>query len=281
MAYENPESERVCAVADYNESLDERASHSQRLEDVRDVQEKVYDLLGDFAAARTRYYTDPAKVRVRDLLHKDVVMYAARGILTADEFVEEAFRAKESSSEETVMGNKWQQIIAAISDDTLDTGDLCTERDGDLYVCELKSQANTTNSSSFPQELRELKDKCEQMSRFKRASGQQVLPAFCVLRDKRSADEWRTYKANERDLANRDLEGFRYRYLKGKAFWLWLTGYDSIEGLVEDTSKIETGDVRHAREHCLNRLKSEMAKLLREHGLGDGINDVLKLKGLV
>ena len=156
MAYENPESERVCAVADYNESLDERASHSQRLEDVRDVQEKVYDLLGDFAAARTRYYTDPAKVRVRDLLHKDVVMYAARGILTADEFVEEAFRAKESSSEETVMGNKWQQIIAAISDDTLDTGDLCTERDGDLYVCELKSQANTTNSSSFPQELREL-----------------------------------------------------------------------------------------------------------------------------
>lgn len=49
-------------------------------------------------------------------------MFAARGVATAEEFVLEAFRACESSSEETVMGNLWQALIAAISSDTLDTG---------------------------------------------------------------------------------------------------------------------------------------------------------------
>ncbi len=137
-------------------------------------------------------------------------MFAARGVATAEEFVLEAFRACESSSEETVMGNLWQALIAAISSDTLDTGDMMTVRDGALYVCELKSQVNTTNSASFPQELRELKDKCETQRRFKRASNQQVLPAFCVLRHNKAIDEIRTYQPDERDQANRDIAGFQY-----------------------------------------------------------------------
>ncbi|MFR5828898.1 MAG: PmeII family type II restriction endonuclease, partial [Adlercreutzia equolifaciens] len=147
---------------------------------------------------------------------KDVIMFAARGVATAEEFVLEAFRACESSSEETVMGNLWQALIAAISSDTLDTGDMMTVRDGALYVCELKSQVNTTNSASFPQELRELKDKCETQRRFKRASNQQVLPAFCVLRHNKAIDEIRTYQPDERDQANRDIAGFQYRYLTGR-----------------------------------------------------------------
>lgn len=145
-------------------------------------------------------------------------MFAARGVATAEEFVLEAFRACESSSEETVMGNLWQALIAAISSDTLDTGDMMTVRDGALYVCELKSQVNTTNSASFPQELRELKDKCETQRRFKRASNQQVLPAFCVLRHNKAIDEIRTYQPDERDQANRDIAGFQYRYLTGCGF---------------------------------------------------------------
>lgn len=96
---------------------------------------------------------------------------------------------------------------------------MMTVRDGALYVCELKSQVNTTNSASFPQELRELKDKCETQRRFKRASNQQVLPAFCALRHNKAIDEIRTYQPDERDQANRDIAGFQYRYLTGAAFW--------------------------------------------------------------
>ena len=183
----------------------------------------AYDMLREFSAKRAAYYRDSSKINLKKLLGKDVIMFAARGVATAEEFVLEAFRACESSSEETVMGNLWQALIAAISSDTLDTGDMMTVRDGALYVCELKSQVNTTNSASFPQELRELKDKCETQRRFKRASNQQVLPAFCVLRHNKAIDEIRTYQPDERDQANRDIAGFQYRYLTGAAFWQWLT----------------------------------------------------------
>ena len=205
-------------------------------------------------------------------------MFAARGINSAEEFVIEAFRACESSSEETVMGNTWQAIITAISSDTLDTGDMMTSRDGALYVCELKSQTNTTNSSSFPQELRELKEKCEAQRRFRRASNQTVKPAFCVLRNNRSIDEMRTYHADARDQANQDIDGFEYRYLAGSAFWLWLTGFESVEGLVNDVERIHVGEVVQARAECIARLKKEMHNALSERGLGNTMNDVLALK---
>lgn len=238
----------------------------------------AYDMLREFSAKRATYYRDSSKINLRKLLGKDVIMFAARGVATAEEFVLEAFRACESSSEETVMGNLWQALIAAISSDTLDTGDMMTVRDGALYVCELKSQVNTTNSASFPQELRELKDKCETQRRFKRASNQQVLPAFCVLRHNKAIDEIRTYQPDERDQANRDIAGFQYRYLTGAAFWQWLTGFDSVEGLIDDVSRIEIGDVRQARQECIDRLQEEMRQALEENSLGNTMNDVQLLK---
>lgn len=238
----------------------------------------AYRFLDEFAAKRTAYYRDPKKLNLKKLLAKDVVMFAARGVLTAEEFVTEAFRACESSSEETVIGSTWQAIVSAISSDTLDTGDMMTVRDGALYVCELKSQVNTTNSSSFPQELRELKDKCEAQRRFRRASNQDVKPAFCVLRNKQAIDEVRVYQPNERDLANQDIAGFQYRYLAGAAFWKWLTGFDSVEGLVDDVSRINVGDVRLARQECLDRLQEEMRCALEANGLDDSMNSVIALR---
>lgn len=213
-------------------------------------------------------------------MEKDIVMFAARGVANADEFVLEAFHAKESTSEETVMGNTRQALCAAVSADTLDTGDMTTLRDGNLYMCELKSQTNTVNSSSFPQELRELKDKCENASRYRRASKQKVLPAFCVMRAKAPKDEWRTYQPAERDVANADLAGFEYRYLQGPAFWQWLIGYDSIDDLILDFGEIDLGDVAQARQECIERLRAEMRSALAEEGLGDTMNDVLKLRKL-
>ncbi|MFR5091064.1 MAG: hypothetical protein ACLTDR_02690 [Adlercreutzia equolifaciens] len=127
---------------------------------------------------------------------------------------------------------------------------------------ELKSQVNTTNSASFPQELRELKDKCETQRRFKRASNQQVLPAFCVLRHNKAIDEMRTYQPDERDQANRDIAGFQYRYLTGAAFWQWLTGFDSVEVFIDDVSRIEIGDVRQARQNASTGCRKEMHKAL-------------------
>lgn len=241
----------------------------------------AYDKLSEFAQNRISWYRDKSKISLSKLLGKDVVMFASRGVSSAEEFVSEAFRACESSSEETVMGTTWQSIIAAISSDTLDTGDMMTVRDNALYVCELKSQTNTTNSSSFPQELRELKDKCEAQRRFKRASNQEVLPVFCVLRNKKPIDEWRTFDPDARDVANQDIRGFKYRYLAGSAFWQWLTGFDSVEGLVDDLGRIDIGHVREARQECLDRLQEEMLEALRENNLGDSIADVLELKRLV
>ncbi len=252
----------------------------ENLAGIEDQRGIAYELLSKFAANRTAWYRDKRRTNLAMLLRKDVVMFAARGVTTAEEFVAEAFRACESSSEETVIGNTWQAIVAAISSDTLDTGDMMTVRDGVLYVCELKSQINTVNSSSFPQELRELKDRCAAQKRFKRASCQEVLPAFCILKEKRAIDEIRTYRTNERDLANKDLDGFRYRYLAGPAFWRWLTGFDSVEGLVTDLSRIDTGDVGAAREECICRLQKEMSEALKKQLLPPTIEGVLKLKRL-
>lgn len=258
--------------SDSNDPNDDKEVAAQR--------EIAYKLLSEYSKKRVQYYRGEGSTKpsISMLLSKDIVLFAARGVRSADEFVEEAFHACESSSEETVMGSTWQAIVSAISSDTIDSGDLTTIREGDLYVCELKSQTNTVNSSSFPQELRELKDKVAAQERFKRASGQKVLPAFCVLRGRPSLDEWRTYRPNERDFANKDLDGFWYRYLVGAGFWRWLTGFDSVEGLVDDLGRIETDGVIEARMNCLGRLKDEMKRELKEHELPCTIDGVFQLK---
>ncbi len=248
-------------------------------------QQVALEFLGIFAEQRLDYYQSPNRdgLTLRGLLSKDVVMFAARGVYTADEYVEEAFRAKESSSEETVMGNTWQAIIAAISADTLDSGDLMTVRDGALWVCELKAQPNTTNSSSFPQELRELKTKLEIQSRYQRASRQPLRAAFCVMRSNRSRDEERVYQAADGDRANYDLNGFAYRYLEGKKFWRWLADLDGPEGLVEDASALcaNRDAIRLARQKRMAALKQEMHDALDEYGLPHTIDGVLRLKKLL
>lgn len=248
------------------------------VENLDEQRNTVYAALSRFASKRSSWYRDPRAINLKSLLEKDIVMFAARGVQTAEEFVIEAFHAKESTSEETVMGNLRQEICAAVSADTLDTGDMTTLREGNLYVCELKSQTNTTNSSSFPQELRELKDKCETMARFRRASGQRILPAFCVMRNKTSIDEWRDFTPTPRDQANQDLAGFRYRYLAGAGFWNWLIGMDSVDDLILDFANVDLGEVREARQECVDRLKNEMSDALSKEGLGHSMNDVLELR---
>lgn len=240
-----------------------------------DPRELVKRELREFARKRIEWYNDPSRASLDHLLKKDVLMFAARGVLTADEFVDDCFRAYESSSEESVMGTLWQAIIAGLSSDTLDTGDLTTLRDDALWVCELKAQYNTTNSSSHVQELRDLQTRVTETSRPRRATNIPVKGAFCVLRGS-DVDRVETYTPR-RPGENEDLRGFEYRYISGRALWRWLTGYETPLDLVGTLDDLEVDEVRAARERCIARIKDELRTRLRERGLGQTISDVFKL----
>lgn len=251
-------------------------------EDLKRARVKCVDIMHNFQRNRIAWYQ---KVPLKRLLTKDIAMFAARGVATSDQFVEEAFHATESSSEETVAGSSWQQMLSAISENTLDTGDLTTSRDGILWVCEVKSQTNTTNSSSFPQELRALRTRMEENLGRRRTSNQPVKAAYCVLRDKskggKGRDENTVFHSADIARENRDLDGFEYRYITGKQFWKWLTGYESEVALLMPLTDLQgelSKQVLAERALALSRLKDELSQLLEEHGLGSTINDVVKLR---
>lgn len=247
---------------------------------IEESRKEAYRQMALFAENRREYYDgkSPSSPTLDKLLSKDVIMFAGRGVKDADQFVEEAFRAIESSSEETVIGNTWQRLIANIAKDTIDAGDLVTVRDGILWCCELKSQPNTVNSSSKPQELRALKDKVEDKLHTARPTHQPVKAAFCVMRSKKPIDITVTYQSGPYDRPNADLDGFEYRYLAGEAFWKWLMGIPGPEFLINEPSAIETKDVVAKRKACIVRLTEQMHEELAENGLGNTIDDVLELK---
>ena len=253
--------------------------------------EKVFEIIKEYQMKRINWYKDNLKPKnrksdvsklINKILAKDITMFALRGITTAEEYIDAAFPALESSSEETVMGNTWQEILTQISENTFDTGDITTERDGILWVCEIKSQTNTTNSSSLPQELRALRTRMEEITGRKRVSKQEVKAAFCVTRDKKPKDEFKTYEASAIQRENHDLNGFEYRYITGEKFWTWLTGYPSEAGLLMPLSAITGGDkVAEARTQCIQNLKCELLELLKKHNLSNSIDDLVMLRALI
>lgn len=252
-------------------------------DDLAEARRDSLKIISSYQERRIWWYET---LKLFDVLQKDIAMFAARGVATADQFLEEAFKAKESSSEETMMGTHWQQILATISKETFDTGDLTTERDGAIWVCEVKSQTNTTNSSSFPQELRSLRTRQQEISRRKRSKNQQVKAAYCVLRDGRNkgkgVDENRVFPSDDVLKENVDLAGFEYRYISGKQFWGWLTGFESEVALLMPLGNLHSGGhkVAVARGEAIDRLKRELHLKLAEFGLDNTIDDVVKLRDL-
>ncbi|RYN14721.1 hypothetical protein PG2006B_0019 [Bifidobacterium animalis subsp. animalis] len=211
------------------------------------------------------------------LLGKDFAIYALRGIETAEDYAREAFHAVESSSEETAMGTRWQELIASIAENAIDTGDLTATRDGAIYVIELKSQENTTNSSSFPNELRSLRQRMKEITGRKRASNQRVEAAICITRSTISKDEWRTFEVSGVTQENADLKNFRYRYLSGTAMWQWLCGIDSPYGLIRPFSSINSEAVLLARESSLERVTTQLLEELDKNGLPHTLDGVAEL----
>lgn len=232
------------------------------------------EIIIDYAQRRSDWYD---RLSLHQLLGKDIVMFAARGAKTAEDYLTEAFHAVESSSEETVMGSTWQLMIARMTD-AIDSGDFTVVRDNAVWVCELKAQPNTTNSTSFPGELRGLRTRQQEIARRRRVSGQPVKAAMCIARAERDIDEYRIYSASPIDTGNRDLDGFHYRYLSGSAMWRWLAGFDNPVGLLLPLSEIaEQSEANESRERAFSRLREELTAELSSYHLGTSIDDVAKL----
>lgn len=240
--------------------------------DERDRQ-SIRQIVARYATKRKRFYSD---IALDKLLSKDVLMFALRGASDADQYVDMAFAALESSSEETVMGNVWQEIALELAQPAVtEAGDMLAERDGILWAVEVKTQTNTLNARSKMQTIRVLKDTVERHSREQTVRRRKVKAVIGVIRGK-SRDSFETYDNPPTDTANPDLDGFCYRYLVGASFWKWLTGRDDISGLFTGIVGGESA-LLDARSAAISRLKQELNDKLSAAGHGSSISDVMAL----
>lgn len=222
------------------------------------------------------------KMRLNQLLGKDTLLFAARGISTAHGFVNEAFLAAESSSEETVMGNS-RQALAIRLGQALDGGDLIIVRDGIRYVCEMKSQTNTTNAGGLAAVLQELRKGIQDQQRAMRVhrtvSSQEVRGAILVSRSSKSKDEELVYHANtEAKRTYPGIDGFSYRYISGVYMWRWVAGVDDPIELFDSIGGLDPeGKLEEARKNALARIHRDLDKQLERRGLPDSIDSIYAL----
>jgi hypothetical protein len=224
---------------------------------------------------RRAYYRT---VKLQDLLNKDVLMFALRGVTTATRYVEEAFRAHESSSEETAMGNTWQTIVNRLTSGAVDLGDMVLERDDVLNQVDIKSQENTFNYDSKAQAVRKLKERVQAYKAVHTGRRREVRAVIGILRGKsgRSIDRLEKFKVPKSKTENRDIEGFEFRYLVGAAFWTWLTGQPSVSHLIGNYES-DAAELDKLRDEALVRLKRQLIEQLSVAGLPDSINSIPKL----
>lgn len=203
-------------------------------------------------------------------------MFALRGVTTAAEFVEATFSALESSSEETSMGTAMQGIGKELAwPSVIDAGDIMAEREGALWIIEVKSQTNTLNAASLASTIRSLKTRVERHASYRPATRQPIKAMIGVLRGP-ELDQTKIYAVPEHRTENRALHGFSYRYLVGRAFWSWLTGHPSIVPLLGDFREI-SAEVSLARQKAVERLQVDMYSALTAKQLTQDIYGVLRL----
>lgn len=235
-----------------------------------DPRQIVARRIEEYREGRLLYYSDRASL-LDDLLKKDPFIPALRGVQTAHEWLEEAFHAHESSSEETVMGNTWQKILGDLTSNAVGGGDFLFEKDDVLWILEIKTQPNTINAGGLIQILRSLKEKVRSHSRDSVPGRRGVRPGIGILRGT-PTDTERYYEA--KGAVDRDIDGFQYRYMVGSSFLSWLTGLDNPASLIE----VAPGDtLSSAREACRNRLHNQLDSLLTERGLSNDVGSVIRL----
>ena len=231
------------------------------------------------AKYQTKRLESYRKMHLSQLLGKEVLLFAARGVTTASAFVDEAFKAAESSSEETVMGSTRQELAILLSN-SADTGDMTVVRDGVKYYCEMKSQTNTTNFGSLAAVLQELKyDVDNDQSRAHRTvTNQGVGAALLISRSSRTVDEERVFHCDS--VAKQPysmLEGFTYRYISGRAMWQWVADVDDPIELVQPLTRLDDGRVAQSRADALARIHHELDGELTRRHLPDDIDSVYEL----
>lgn len=232
--------------------------------------------IADYQTRRIEAYR---KMRLKNLLGKDVLMFAARNIRTANEFVDEAFKAAESSSEETVMGST-RQALAVLLSNGADSGDITVVRDGVKYYCEMKTQANTTNSGSFAAVLQELKYAVENDRSYahRTVTNQGVGAAILISRSEKTIDEVRVFHCDsDAKKTYPMLDGFEYRYISGRAMWQWVGDVDDPIELIQPLTQLNGGRVASARSDALSRIHHELDGRLLVRHLPDTIDSVYEL----
>ncbi len=234
------------------------------------VPELIRLAFATYLERRQAFYANPAVI-VRKLLRRDPMIYALRGVGSAEEFVESAFIAHEASSEETMMGNAWQAALAAIAPNSVGGGDLRTEREGTLWIIQVK-MSRLQNSGAEAQDLRMLKAKLTAES--DHHPGRKNVKAMLGFVRGPFANEWRMHRS--KSMANADIDGFQHQYMAGSAFLNWCSAdfdQESLFGSLAD----EIGGVRDAREKCLIEVQRLVSELLTRSNLGADFKDVLRL----
>lgn len=244
-------------------------THAQKEEIARQT-------IADYQEKRVESYR---KMRLENLLGKDVLLFAARGVDTATGFVKEAFKAAESSSEETVMGSSRQALAIRLSN-SADSGDMTIVRDGVKYYCEMKSQTNTTNFGSLAAVLQELKFAVDhdQSSAHRMVTKQGIGAAILISRSTKTLDEERVFHCDSTAKQPYSaLEGFTYRYISGRAMWRWVADVDDPIELLQPLVRLDTGRISEARARALERIENELRQQLTTNNLPDTIDSVYKL----
>lgn len=236
------------------------------------ARDTVMTALREYAAGRILSYES---LQLGELLRKDILMMAVRGVTSADDIVEETFAAFTSSSEETAMGNTRQWIITELSERSIDLSDLVRQDADALWIIETKSQENTLTGTYRWEAIRRLRDRIDQYRRRHRPARQRRIKGVLgVFRGPDRNEDIVVDLPHDHDFYH--LNGFVYRYMVGRPFWMWLTGRPGINSLVESIDELGES-VRQARMSALARLKGEMEDWLAPLSPDRDVRTILRL----
>jgi hypothetical protein len=228
------------------------------------AKERIADALEAYIVQREKYYRD--RKLLDKLLKKDALLWILRGARSIEDWTDLALAAHESSSEETVWGHTWQRILTNLAINAVGAGDLLVDRDGTLWVIELKMQTNTLNYPSRAQTLKVLKAKVEQHDRVRTPGRKGVKAMIGVIRGP-DDDRWINHRAKSREDA--EIDGYGYQLMVGATFREWLTGFPNPVELLNEERLLDRVPV--ARAACLARLNVEVHDRLSAEGLPEDV----------
>lgn len=236
----------------------------------------VQNAITEYISKRHEFYRTR---RLEHLLGKDVVMFALRGVETAAEFVDAAFAAHESSSEEGPMATAWTTILKGLATmPVVEGGDLLAEDADTLWIIQIKNSTTTFTNPARVQTLRELQERVAHHKTFAMTKRKPVKAMIGVIRGPDYDNPNERYEGKRTRTENADIKGFTYRYIVGRPFWRFLTGRSGVLDLMPDWEN-DGRRLAAARTECVGRLKLAMRDELIRTGYKSDIRGVIALAG--